>query len=379
MVGLISIALGSMALIISLSVLDGYEKELKEKAVKFTSHIKISSFRNDYIFNSSELIKKLKSQYGDFLKVSPSIEREGLISFKGRVEGIVIKGFKAEYDLTSLKDNIIQGSFNFNSEKEVVIGKRLAQKLNLAIGDQIILYAIKSKELRKSLMPKIDKFKVSGIYETGMAQYDDIYCYIPYHKAINFFEMPLNSTTSIDLMLNSIDEVIHFNNKLNETLGYPYYSYSVFDLHSSIFAWIEMQRAPIPLILGLISIVAFSSIITILLISVVEKTHSIGILRALGMQRNDVIKSFVFQGLVLGFLGTLIGCGIGLILGLVQQHYQVFKLDGNIYFIDALPINFKIWHFVLVIFGSVIFSLIATLIPSFIAAKIEPIKAIRFK
>jgi lipoprotein-releasing system permease protein len=191
--------------------------------------------------------------------------------------------------------------------------------------------------------------------------------------------MPDNSAASVDIMLYDINTAAYVSKKMNLSLGYPYYAYTVFDLHSAIFAWIELQKAPIPLVLGLISIVAVFNIVTILLITVVEKTHSIGILRALGMPRNNIIRIFIIQGLSIGLVGTLLGCGIGLTVGLIQQHYQIFKLHGEIYFLDTLPVRFEAWHFITVISVSLVLSFLATLIPAFIAARIQPIRAIRFK
>lgn len=381
LVALISVTLGSMALIISLSVLDGFESELKSKAVKFTSHIKVKSFSNQINANQDNLIYKLKSDYPDIQSVAPVIEREGLISSAGFVEGVIIRGYKKEFDLTNLKNDIIEGNFGFsnNNANEIVIGNKLAKKLNAEIGSDVIVYAIKGNSLNKFEMPEIEKFKLIGIYETGMAQYDDIYLYIPYGKALSFFQIDDNTANSFDILLNDIYKTQEISLNLNEQLGYPYYAYTVFDLHNAIFAWIELQKAPIPLVLGLISIVAVFNILTILLITVIEKTHSIGILRAIGMKQQDIIRVFIIQGIIIGLVGTILGCGIGFVVGLIQQNFKIFRLEGDVYFLDALPFKFYSWHFIVVISTSLILSFLATLVPSFIASKIEPIRAIRFK
>lgn len=380
-VAFISVILGSMALIISLSVLDGFENELKNNAVKFTSHIKLKAFDNKPIQNFSILKQKLKSNYPEISEIAPVIEKESLISTKSFVEGVVIKGISSEYDLTNINENIIDGKFKFTEllSNEIIIGKRLADKLKVRLNDEVIIYAMQGEELTQFLMPNIEKFKVIGIYETGMAQYDDIYIYIPFQKSLNFFQMGSNSCSSIDIMLKDILQSNKITKKINKEIGYPYYALSVFELHSSIFAWIEMQKAPIPLVLGLISIVAVLNIITILLITVVEKTHSIGILRALGMPRINIVKIFIIQGLSIGIIGTFIGSLIGLIFGLLQQQFGLISLEGDIYFLDKLPIHFELWHFVVVILTATTLSFFATLVPSIIASSIKPIRAIRFK
>jgi len=380
-VAFISVILGSMALIISLSVLDGFENELKNNAVKFTSHIKIQAFDNKQINNFSSLKQKLKYYFPEISEIAPVIEKESLISTKSFVEGVVIRGISNENDITNIKKNIVHGKFSFSGplSNEIIIGKRLADKLNVRLNDEVIIYALHGKELSQLFMPNIEKFKVSGIYETGMAQYDDIYIYIPFQKSLNLFQIDANSCSSIDIMLKDILQSNQITEKINKQIGYPYFALSVFELHSSIFAWIEMQKAPIPLVLGLISIVAVLNIITILLITVVEKTHSIGILRALGMTRINIIKIFIIQGLSIGITGTLIGCSIGLAFGLLQKHFGLISLEGDIYFLDKLPIHFELWHFAVVILTATTLSFLATLIPSIIASSIKPIRAIRFK
>ena len=380
-VALVSVIIGSMALIISLSVLNGFENSLKGNAIKFTSHIQLKTFKSEPISNYQTIIKKVKSEFKEVESIVPTVEQESLVSSKENVDGVMIRGYKQEYDITDIRENIIEGSIDFSSEqsKEVVIGKRLARKLNVKIGDKIILYAIKPSLAQQFSFPEIDKFKIIGIYETGMAQYDDIFVFIPFQKAIDFFKLPDNTVNSFEIMLYDVNQAVQVEKKLNLTFSYPIYAITVFEIHSSIFAWIEMQKAPIPLVLGLISIVAIFNIITILLITVVEKTHSIGILRTLGMPRKDIIKIFIMQGTSIGIVGTLVGCSIGLIFGLLQQSYHLIKLKGDIYFLDSLPVEFSLWHFIVVISLSIILSILASSIPAFIASRVKPIRAINFK
>jgi lipoprotein-releasing system permease protein len=167
--------------------------------------------------------------------------------------------------------------------------------------------------------------------------------------------------------------------KIEDLLGYPFFCYTVFDLHSSMFAWIELQKAPIPLVLALISIVAVFNIITTLLITVVEKTHSIGIFKALGMKSKDILLIFVFQGVFIGLMGTLTGCSLGFLACLLQKTYGIIKLQGDIYFLDTLPMQISLWHYAVVGSLSIILSFISSFIPASIAVRVNTIKAIRFK
>ncbi len=381
MVALISVMLGSLSLIVSLSVLDGFETMLKENAVKFTSHITLRAYDSRPIENYDSVSNIVTKTFPQIKAIAPVIEREGLIRSKTFVEGVLIKGTSEKYDITNVKNNIVNGKFHFSNSNanELIIGKRLANKLSAKLGDSLVLYTMKSGSIDNMGFPEIEKFRVIGIYETGMAQYDDIYVYIPFEKASRFFRLPENSASSFDILLHNVNDAPSVSKQLDSYLGFPFYSFTVFELHKSIFTWIEYQKAPIPLVLGLISIVAVLNIITILLIVVVEKTHSIGILRALGMDNKSILSIFIVQGTLIGLAGTLIGSAIGLTFCLIQQTFGIIRLNGEIYFLDVLPVQIQFWHYAIVIGMSLALSFLATIVPSFIALKVTPVKAIRYK
>mgnify|MGYP000930792195 CR=1 FL=1 len=380
-IALTSIMLGSMALIISLSALNGFETLLKEKAIGFTSHINILSSANEPMIIDSKITIELLKSYEYIKTVVPVVKREGLVRTKNYVEGVLIRGYSDRTDITGMKSNILLGSFDFSSDtaREAVIGKSLATKLKAGLGDTVVLFANAQGAKGEDFYPEVDNFIVKGIYTTGMEQYDDIIVYIPIGQARSFFRMAPNTAVGYEVMLDNSENIDESAAEITSYLGFPYYCVSVLQLHSSIFAWIELQKAPIPIVLALISIVAFSNIITILLITVVEKTHSIGIMRALGMRRRDIMAVFAFQGTMIGLTGTLAGSSIGLVFGLLQQQFGFIGLNAGIYFLDSFPIVFEYWHFAVVIGCSIVLSFLATLIPSFVAVRVKPIKAIRFK
>ena len=380
-VALISVTLGTLALIISLSVLGGFDKMLKENAVKFTAHISMITFNRKPIPDYDNVSNSLKSKFGKITAVMPVIEREGLISSKDYVEGIMIRGFLPENDITNLKRNIIEGKFSFTNDrsKEIVIGKRLARKLNVKTGDNVVVYAMTETQSGTLSYPDINKFRIVGIYETGMAKYDDIAVFVPFRTANAIFRIPENSATGFEIMLDDINKANPVSEKIQDFLGYPYFCLSVFDTHSAIFAWIDLQKEPIPIVLGLISIVAIFNIITILLITVVEKTRTIGILSTLGMKKKEIMAVFILQGTSVGITGTVAGAVISLVLSLLQQNFHLISLKGDIYFLDTLPVLISVWNYLIVGGISIALSFLATLIPAYIAVRISPVRAIRYK
>ncbi len=380
-VALVSVSLGSMALIISLSVLEGFEKALYDNAVKFTSHITINAFERKLIHNSENLISDIKSNVPAVQSIAPFVERQGLLKFKNTLEAVLIRGYKTQNDITDIKSNLVSGSFQFSdkSAKEIVISKRMADKLKVYLGDDIILYSMRESPNGSLAYPDIDKFKIKGIYETGFAKYDDAIVFIPYLSAQNIFQIPPNSATSIDVMIDNLNNINFVSEQIQSIIGYKYYTLTVFEINSSAFAWIELQKDPIPIVLGLISLVAVSNVLTILLITVIEKTRSIGILRALGLAPKHIIRIFVFQGLSIALMGNFIGCSLALLFSFLQKTFSLINLRGEVYFLDTLPISINIEHYLTIIIITIILALVSTFIPALIASRMNTVQSIRFK
>lgn len=378
MVALISVMLGTIALIVSLSVIGGFDKLLKENAVKFTSHIKLRTINNSPIPDYFQNIELIKKKYPEIKSIAPLIEREGLVRHENYVDGIMIRSYDKNHDITNIADNLLYGQFDTISN-HVVIGKRLARKLSVDTGSTIILYSIKQSQQGGLPNPKIGKFVVSGIYETGMAMYDDIVAYLPFEKAQSFGRFNENEVSSIEIMLDDVRNSKAISNEIEVLMGYPFFALTVYDLHSYIFSWIELQKKPIPIVLGLISVVAVLNIITTLLIAVVEKTRSIGILSALGMSSKKIIRMFIYQGIRIGGIGSGVGAGLAFLATFLQQKFNIISLRGEVYFLDSVPIEINASHYIIVIGISLLLSFLSTLIPAYIAVRISPVRAITFR
>ena len=172
--------------------------------------------------------------------IAPLIEREGLVKSKDYVEGILFRGIKPGMDITGIGSNIIEGTFGFSSPAalEMVVGKRLADKMGLALGDGVVAYSIKQSGINSIPDARIRKFKIVGIYRTGMAQYDDIMVYTPFAAAQKFFGIPANSASIIEIMLDDVNDAKSMSPLIEESLVFPLYCQTVFDFHRSIFACI---------------------------------------------------------------------------------------------------------------------------------------------
>ncbi len=380
-VAFISVMLGAMALTVSMAILDGFDKELHKNAIRFTSHIRVQMLRRGPIYEPQEKIDNLKKNIPEITSASAIYEKEGLIRADNYIDGVLIRSFSREKDFTAISSGRNSNEFNFSSAeaKEVTISTTLANTTGLKKGDDIILYALKTNERQFFPSAGISIFKIKGIYETGFTQYDELLVFIPEQTAKKLFGMPEYSCTHIEIMLRDAEMAPAVSTRIEEMLGFPHFVLTVFELHRPMFAWIEPQKETIPIVLGIISIVAVLNIITTLLITVVEKTSSIGILSAMGMRRRDITHVFIYHGTSLGAGGALAGMAIGLLFCILQATYSFISLQGKVYFLDKLPVNPELWHYVAILTVSVLLSFFATLLPALVASRVNPINAIRFR
>jgi lipoprotein-releasing system permease protein len=380
-VALISVTLGTMSLILSLAILEGFDTTLHENAFRFTSHITIKTFNRKPIENFENLISQIKANFKEIKAVEPEIDKEALIRFGNKIEGVSFRGIFPERNNTGLKDFIVEGSFSFSQpdSKEIIISTRLAEKIKAKIGDEVLLFTPKGNIQESFLDARVQKFKIKSIYRSGMVQYDDVMIFMPFFTAGKFTSQPTDFATNLQITLHDVNKAPKLVDSIQAFLHYPFYGFTIFDIHGSIFAWIELQKEPIPLILGLISIVAVLNVITTLLVLILEKINSIGILRSLGMNSASLLYIFIFRGFTIACYGTTAGMLMAFTFSKLQIVYGFIRLKGEIYFLDKLPVIIDLNHYMIVMTATIILTLLATIIPALIAVKIQPVKALRFK
>jgi lipoprotein-releasing system permease protein len=377
-ISILGITLGVATLIIAVSILNGFEKEIKDKVAGLVSHIQISSFSPEGLEDYELAIEEMKNIDG-ISGISPIVQKEAVIRFKSTVEGILLKGIIPESDVSTAKQRIISGSFDLSPADTVfsrlIIGDKLAKKLNISIDDKVIVFGLKGIPSPLN-QPKIKQFTVGGIYETGLKEYDDVVIYTDLETAKDLFDYGKN-VSGIEITtgdLNKIDDIVL---QIKQKIGYPYYPKSMFQLYKGLFTWVELQKAPTPVILGLIIIVATFNIVGTLLMLVLEKTHSIGILKALGASNKGIMKVFLFNGLLIGLIGIVIGNILGLGLCFLELNYRFFKLP-DLYYMKSVPILLQPEYIILISVIAIALTFLATIIPSYLASRLDPVKSITF-
>ncbi len=377
------IAIGVAALIIAVSVLNGFDKEITEKAVSVSSHIKVTSFNKDGISDYKKVIMQLMDTANNLYvrSAEPFVQREALIKYKDISEGVVLKGITGTGSLFNEKRSIIMGSADINSSdsavSNIIIGNKIARKLGIGVDSKV--YIIATIGIPSAVnTPNIKAFRVSGIYESGLKEYDDVLLYISLKDAQKLFDLG-NNVSGIELMLSDISKIRRVANDIPTKIDFPdNKAETVYRMYRGLFTWVELQKEPIPVILGLIIIVAAINVIGFLLMLVLEKTETIGILKSIGAKNSDITRIFFYQGMFISVIGIIIGNILGYGLCFLQLEYDLVKIP-EIYYISKVPLLIDLNAGLLITGIALALSIIVTVIPSYLASRLNPVTSLRFK
>lgn len=376
-ISIVGIALGVATLIIAISVLNGFEQTITNKVIDFDSHIKITSYRTilpDYHKTLPWINLQLKKYKPE---ITPFAAKLVIVSYKKKKEGLNLIGIDSKNKKPFLVRNLIAGEYSL-SDNSILIGEKLAEKLFVKVGDKITVFALRNDEIPSpENLPNIEKFTISGIFESGMTEYDDSYAYTSLDAAQKLFAIGDN-ITGYNIKLGDISKLDSLTIFLAKSLRYPHYVRSVYQLHRNIFTWIELQKEPIPIVLALIILVAVFNIIGTLLMIVLEKTRAVGILKTLGSQRKQIITIFLINGSIIGIVGIVFGSLLSFILMFIQEEFNIITLPSSVYFMSRVPFLITPDTFLGIAVITFMLCLLASVIPSFIASKIKPVNALRF-
>ncbi len=379
-IAILGVALGTAALIITLSVLDGFENEIKSKVVGFTSHIEIQGFQNQPLTDVRSTIDRIRRAEPGIDQIMPYAAREGMIRSADGVDGIYLKGIEPGNFLRTSGNHLLMGMFPSPSDTgvhQIVLGRRLADRLNVSTGSSVVVFALPRQAVPAAAQPRAMQFRVVGIYESGMAEFDDVYAYTDLQSAQQLFQIVPN-ISGYDILVKNIAQVDTIAARLQTMLGYPHYVRTVFQLYRNLFSWVELQKKLSPILLSLIILVATVNIIGTLLMFVLEKIQAIAILISLGAGPSQIRRIFIVQGLIIAVIGVAAGNVLGFGLCWVQYTYHLISIPADVYYMNTVPILLRWQNFVLVSGTALLLCLLATLVPSRAAAKISPITAFRF-
>ena len=374
---IIGLAFGIASLILTLSVYQGFENTISNKIASFDGHYRFQDILGRPIDENSDLNsllyniidKKNDSIIRSFVQ-GPALIRKGI-----NAEGVIIEGVSGNSLVEPLDNLLIYGAGTF-SDNSIIIGKSLSDKYGLGIGDPLVIFDLKSISGISGIY-RLKQFIVSGIFHSGLSEYDNNIVYTSIQNAQYLLGVEEKITGKI--MYFTQNNFSPITEILNEKLSYPYYATSWKEKHQTLFKWLEVQKLPIIIIFGMISLVAIVNIVSALTMIALDKTKTIGALQAIGFPKKQINLIFLSKGAIIGVIGSLIGVFIALVLGFIQMKYHILSISEDIYFMDHLPISFNIKNILMILLMGIISSLMASYWPAKIAANIEPADAMRYE
>ncbi|MDR1371167.1 MAG: ABC transporter permease [Dysgonamonadaceae bacterium] len=389
-IAMASIAMGLAVMVLAVAIMIGFKQEVRNKMIGFGSHIQITDFGNSNSYESSPIVIS-DSIINDVILKTPNIAQVHLFSTKPGIiktdedfMGIVLKGVDADYNWDFFKQNLVKGDvpeYNDDSTSvSVLISRIMSQKMKLDAGDSFLSFYIMDNGVVRAR-----KFNITGIYETNFSEYDKIFVLSDIKQVRRLNQWDTDQVSGVEILVkdyNKLDEtaesLYYEMSVLKDRNGNSFLTQSIGQIRPEIFAWLGILDTNVVVIIILMLAVAGFSMISGLLIIILERINMIGVLKVLGENNTSIRKIFLYissfiisKGL---FWGNLIGIGICLI----QKHFEIFKLDPASYYISAVPIELNLWHVIIINVGTLLLSLLMLIGPSYLVARISPTKSIRF-
>ena len=380
------VMVGVMALIVVIAVMNGFDADLKARILGGQSHIVL--MRHGSAFNQYHLVLEKVVNTQGVEAATPYIITQGMLRSKSGAVGAVVRGIDPQTAGQVMKTleqvALTDVSVRSNSEKStpevpgIVLGKELARNLGVIEGDMIHLMSPRGMLSPIGHIPAMKQFKVTGFFQSGMYEYDQTFAFIHLKDAQRMLRMG-DSVTGIDIRVTDIYRAREIADRIISKLGFPYWARDWMQMNKNLFRALKMERWVMAIILILIVLVAAFNIASSLIMLVMGKTRDIAILKAMGATTKSIRKIFVFSGMVIGSVGTVLGLILGLVLCTLLKHYDIYELTGDIYyFTTTLPVKIEIFWVIGIVSAALLICYLATLYPAHQAAKLDPVEAIRY-
>lgn len=374
------VAVGSAGLLIALSVVHGFKSVIDNKVLGFAPHVTVTSFSGGTINRADTLLGKIKT-YSEIDKVQSVVNGQTMIQGGDDVTGTLLKGVDKSGDVTDIRNYITKGSYDLSTDSTgmpgIVVGAKLAQTLNVGINSTLTAYTVDGLPSPLS-SPEIQQFRLSGIYQTGIGQFDDVLALAARPYVQKFFLKSSDEASAIEIRLNNSSQIEPFGEKLNNELRYPYFTETIYERYSNIFAWVDLQEQTIPFVIAVMIIVAAFNLIGTVLMMVLERTRDIGILKTIGASDKSIRSIFLLEGLFVAVTGLLIGITLSLVFAWLQSTYHIIPLSEQNYYMAYAPVQPHMLDFVLVAGVTLLLCALASWLPARIASKTDPLKVIAY-
>ena len=372
-------------MLISIATGVGLQQKIREKVSAFNGDIIISNFDTNFSNDSQNPISLKQSFYPEFNSVAGirhiqiTAAKGGVIRTENDFEGVVVKGVGKDYDWNYFKEFLVEGKlpdFKSDLNEEILVSEYLAKRLQLKLDDKITTFFL-SDNVSKT--PRSRGFNIVGIYNSGFQEFDEQYIVADIRHIQRLNKWDENQIGAFEVFVSDFDNIQAIGNAVYAETGSKLDSMTMREKYSSIFEWLDLFDFNIIMIIGIMILVAGINMITALLVLILERTQMIGILKALGSDDWSIRKIFLYNSMYLIGVGLFWGNLIGIGLLLLQKYAKLFPLDPDTYYVTEAPVYLSLDYILILNAGTFLLCLLMLLIPSYIIAKISPVKAIRFE
>ena len=381
LIGVAGVALGVAALIVTLAIMDGFQSDIKKKIVDAQAHVTIYGRMQP---RDLEVVRLALERDGRLAAESPFVLGQAILTFNNRSSGVVVKGFNtaAEFNINNLEKSLTRGSWwkdapAKGSLPSLVLGEELAKNLGLWLGDEAVLVSPQGASTGMSILPKMRKFKVTGLVHTGYYEFDNTMAYCSMGAAGDFFGLG-GGANGVGVRLKNIKAAPEAAADLRKALGFAYTVKTYADMNQTLFAALKLEKFVMSLVLALIILVATFNIASNLLMMSVEKLRDIGILRALGAGPGFIRRVFYWEGNLIAITGITIGVLLGVGVSVFISIYPVVELPADIYYVTKVPVELKFWNIAATAAVSYALCMLSAVYPALRASKVSPVDAIRY-
>jgi lipoprotein-releasing system permease protein len=379
------VGLGVMALVVVLSVMSGFTEDLKKKILGTNAHLVILQHGSP-MRNYGEVIQRVEGIEG-VVATTPFIFSQAMLTSENNVHGIILRGIDPDTAgrVINIESTLKKGSMDSLKREAgssrlpgILLGKELAQTLGVMLDDTVVVISPLGALAPMGTGPPMKKFRVGGIFDSGMYEYDTSLAYISLPSAQKFLAMD-DQVSGVEVRVQDIYGVKKVAQSVQRALGFPFGTKDWMQMNKSLFAALKLERTVMFIILVLIVLVAAFGIVSTLIMVVMEKHKDIAILKSMGATAKSITRIFIFQGLIIGVVGTILGLVAGYGICILLAKYQFISLPSDVYYISRLPVKMNGIDFILVALSAIGISFLATLYPSWQASRLDPAEALRYE
>jgi lipoprotein-releasing system permease protein len=382
-ISVVGVMVGVMALIVVLSVMNGFREDLMSKILGVNSPLVVLSYEGP--FAGFEKIAAEADTVPDVVATTPFIYSQVMINSEGSVTGAVIRGLDTETAplVVNIGQMIKNGSLHslntlHDGLPAIIVGIELARQLGVHPGDKVTVVSPLGKMTPLGRVPQSRKFEVTALFDSGMYEYDASMVYVSLKEAQDFLGME-SQVTGIEVRVTDLYQAARVGRAVAKKLGYPFWTKDWQQMNRSLVSALKLEKLTMFVILTMIVLVGALNIISTLVMVVMEKTRDVAILRAMGATERSIMIIFMFQGFLVGVIGTLAGLLSGLGLCHLLAKYKFISLPADVYYISTLPVRVETSDVVFVTVAAVLISFVATLYPSWHASRLNPVEALRYE